>query len=100
MDGTNVSSLESKKLSKRNKSGVRGVFLDEKRQKYIATIGFKGKNYRLGAFDTLDEARKIREKAEEEMYEPFLEAYRTGRIQESGYRGQEDILTSENVYRI
>jgi hypothetical protein len=74
-NNTIIEVLESKKLSVRNKSGVRGVFFSTKRNRWVANICFQNKNIRLGLFDTLEDAAKARKRAEEEIYEPFLVAY-------------------------
>ena len=55
--------------------GYRGVSRLKINGKYVARIGFKKKKYYLGRFDTLEEAVKARQKAEDELYKPFLEWY-------------------------
>lgn len=65
----------SGKLSKANTSGVRGVSFKKDKNKYKATIGFKGHTYFLGYYDKLEDAKKAREKAEEKFYKPILEKY-------------------------
>ena len=86
----------TRKLDKRNKTGYKGVFLTSY-GKYRATIGFKGKMYYLGDYNTVNGARIARAKAEREMHQPFIEKYRkekshaTGRNKEaenqSGFNG-------------
>jgi hypothetical protein len=49
--------------SKRNKSGFRGVYFSNRRQKFRATIKVGGKRKRLGSFDTAEEASAAYEKA-------------------------------------
>ena len=73
VEGTCVEMLESKNLRKDNTSGYRGVV--KTKRGYKAQIGFKGKNYYLGTYDKLSDAIDARRKAEDEMYEPFLENY-------------------------
>lgn len=72
--GTNINNL-SMKISKRNKSGVKGVSWDKRRNKWLAQIGFKGKNYYLGRYDTKEKAAEIREIAEEKIFGEFLKWY-------------------------
>ena len=77
IDGTSVTILESVKrrpLSSRNSSGYTGVYWDKKREKWVAQIGFKGKNYYLGTYLNLPDAVKARRRGEE-MYDHFLEWY-------------------------
>lgn len=65
----------SKKLSSNNKTGVKGVFWYNRRQKYVAKIEFMKKQYFLGYYNSLEEAAIVRKQAEEMMFEPFLEWY-------------------------
>lgn len=74
-EGTNVSKILSKKIHSNNSSGVRGVSYAKRKGKYQAYIGFKGKVYSLGYFNSLEEAAEIRKKAENEVYGNFLKWY-------------------------
>lgn len=75
VEQTNLSAIASDKLGKANTSGVKGVSYNRKMQKYVAYIGFQGKNKILGYFKTLEEAATARKQAEEELYKPILEKY-------------------------
>jgi len=72
VDNTHVERIASKTINKNNSSGVRGVSWDRSSGKWKATIGFKGVNYHLGKFDTLEDAKKVRLDAEDRYYVPFL----------------------------
>ena len=74
IEGTSISSITSKKLSKRNTTGVKGVSKC-KNLGYTATIHFKGKYYYLGFFKTIEEAAVERKNAEDMLHGPFLEWY-------------------------
>ena len=77
IDGTNLISIRNAldgKVSKANRSGIGGVY-QKTNGKYGAQIGFKGKRYFLGTFDTLDDAACARKQAEEYFYKGFLERY-------------------------
>ncbi|MDU5336178.1 homing endonuclease associated repeat-containing protein [Enterococcus sp.] len=63
-------------LKNTNKSGVRGVYYNKKKHKYIAQIGFKRETVYLGSFDTLSEAAAARKVAEEKYFDPILEKYK------------------------
>ena len=59
VEGTSLKLLTDKPL-KNNKTGVRGVYFNNRRQKYVATIEFKGKRHHLGYFDKLLDAAAAR----------------------------------------
>lgn len=75
VDGTTVTNLRDT-IGKGNKSGIRGVYRDEKNEKWVALIGFKGIQYRLGRYDKLEDAAKARKEAEERLWKPFLEEHK------------------------
>ncbi|MGN0965617.1 MAG: hypothetical protein ACI4O6_09695 [Dysosmobacter sp.] len=78
VDGTFVEGIDSMTVSKANTSGVRGVYFNKRRGKWIAQIVFKGKCYYLGGYDKLEDAAKARAVGEE-MYDQFLEWYHASR---------------------
>lgn len=73
IDGTNVLNLINDKPYKTSKTGIRGVSLQHGR--YVAKITFKGETYYLGRFMYLEDAEKVRKKAEKEIFGNFLEWY-------------------------
>lgn len=58
-------------LSKRNKSGFRGVTKHTGREKWIASICINGKNKHLGVFDSPEEAGEIAALARDLQYGNF-----------------------------
>lgn len=62
-------------MLKNNTSGIRGVSWDSHKQKWVAQIGFKGKNYHLGRYAKKEDAAKARKEAEENLFGNFLEYY-------------------------
>lgn len=74
VDGTCVEILEKRKHRRDNTSGFRGV-CHMKNGRYRADIGFRGKRYYLGVFDTFEEAVDARLEAEGSMHGRFLEQY-------------------------
>lgn len=73
VDGTCIEHLiASQKRPITNQTGVRGVYLNARRQRYVVYIGFKGKSHYVGSFDSLAEAAAARQRAEQELFEPFL----------------------------
>lgn len=71
-DGTRLDFLMSNTKNSRNKTGFSGVSFDKHANKYKATIGFKGKKYHIGLYDTPEEAAKARAEAKREMHEQYL----------------------------
>ena len=74
VEGTNLYNLTSKP-TKRSTTGVRGVYYDKSRDRYVATIHIQKKRIYLGYFKTLDEARKARARGEEKYFDPILKKY-------------------------
>lgn len=59
-------------LTKRNKSGFKGVSWDGKKQKWVAVINVNGKQRWLGGFDSKEDAVEIRRRAAEELHGSFV----------------------------
>lgn len=74
VDGTCVEFLEKRKNRKDNVSGFRGIVVTE-HNKYKAYIGFQGKNYYLGSFDTFEEAKSVRLESEKIIHDGFVTTY-------------------------
>ena len=74
VDGTCIEWLSGRKKRSDNHSGFCGIF-KRKNGKYIANIGFKKKLLYLGSFDSYEEAVNVRQRAEQTIYEGFLNAY-------------------------
>lgn len=60
----NADNLRNGEIRVNNKTGVKGVYFDNKRNKYVANIKVNYKGIFLGRFDTLEEAAQVRKKAE------------------------------------
>lgn len=73
IEGTNIKAIQSTTPLRNNSTGIRGVSYDSSRGKYVAQIEFKGKRYHLGRYNTKEEAKKVYEKAKEELHKKFLE---------------------------
>lgn len=76
IEGTSILHISNRKLLKNNRSGVKGVHWDNKRQKWVAQIEFKGKHYNLGRYTDKEDAIKARKEAEEKMFGEFLKWYK------------------------
>lgn len=73
VDGTSMDILKSKKISKNNTTGVKGVYFI--RNKYVAKIVFQKKAYYLGNYDNIEEAAAARKCAEEAICDTAVEFY-------------------------
>lgn len=76
VDGTFVEAIQARTMLKNNTSGVRGVYLNQRTQRWVARIGFRGKTYYLGSFENLEDAKKARKSGEEMTFDAFLRRYR------------------------
>ena len=80
VEHTNMSKLTSVRAQKNNKSGYRGVSWHPYPHgggRWIAVIYFKRKRYRLGFFDTPQEASKAYLQAKDHIHGDFLEWYKS-----------------------
>ena len=75
VEGTQIPKITSDKPNIQNKSGVKGVFLNNKTQKWRAILRFKGVNHYLGEYKDINDAIKARRLGEEKYFEPFLEKH-------------------------
>ena len=73
LDGTCVEFLKRKRRND-NTSGHTGVYKMQN-GRYRTGIGFKGRRYSLGTYDTFAEAVKAREYAEDVLHNTFIEQY-------------------------
>ena len=74
VDGTCVEWLRSRKHRSDNTSGFRGVY-KASNGKWRVSIGFKGKRYHCGQYNTFEEAKAVRLKVEEVVHDGFLQAW-------------------------
>lgn len=65
---TQKKNMRNLQLRVDNKSGVTGVSWDANRKKWAANLSCGGVNYRLGRFDSFDEAVAARKAAEEKYF--------------------------------
>lgn len=68
MEGTQPDRFNGN-INKNNKSGIRGVCFDKRRNQWCAHITYKGKTYFLGRYYNIGDAEEAREKAERELKE-------------------------------
>lgn len=79
VDGTCVEMLRAKTVRRNNTSGVPGVEWMEHKQRWRATICFKGKRYYLGSYVCFEDAVEARKKAEDDLHNEFLREYAESR---------------------
>lgn len=75
VDGTCVERIASRRTAANNTTGHRGVYRREN-NRWRANIGFQGKSYHLGTFESYEEAVQARLAAEKRLYDTFLEEYK------------------------
>lgn len=71
-DGVDLGAIQQKVQAK-SKSGVKGVTWDSNRNKWRATIEFRGTSHMLGRFEDVNDAIKARKDAEKLYFEPIIE---------------------------
>lgn len=74
VDGTALCKLTQKKRCD-NTTGVKGVYIDKRTGKFVAEIKLRGKKYWIGQYSRLEDAKKAREQAEQELFDPILKAH-------------------------
>lgn len=100
-DGTHLGVIAKKEPQKRNKTGVTGVFFDERKGKYKAQISLRGHKYNLGSYDDVASAAEARREAEIELFEPILEAHGRDISSEADYESRlSDAVAREKAERI
>ena len=75
VDGTCIEMLQNKTVRSNNKSGVTGVFFENKSKKWRAEIMLQGKRIYLGKFSDLSDAIEARLTAEDKIHDEFVSAY-------------------------
>lgn len=90
VDGTCVEMIRTRPVRCNNTSRTTGVEWMQRKQRWRASICFKGKRRYLGSFEELEDAVKARKRAEEELFEPFLAAC-SGEIPQSELRPIEEV---------
>lgn len=65
---TRTNQARNRRIQKRNKTGVKGVFWYKQAQKYVVHIGLNSKQYHIGYFDTIEEAAEARKQAQLKLW--------------------------------
>lgn len=91
IDGTCVEMLRAKTVRRNNTSGVPGVDWVARKQRWRASICFKGKRYYLGSYRSFDDAVKARKEAEEQFHDRFLREFAASQT-----AGQDSVRQEEN----
>ncbi len=89
IDGTCVEMLRAKTVRRNNTSGVPGVEWVARKQRWRASICFKGKRHYLGSYRSFDDAVKARKEAEEEFHDRFLHEFAAQQAREAADRQAE-----------
>lgn len=72
IEDTNLQVITRDKPYSSNTSGATGVIWDKDRCKWVAIITFQKKIYRLGRYNSKEEAIEVRQKAEEKLHKEFI----------------------------
>lgn len=72
VEGSQLPKIASSKPGVHSTSGVKGVFFNNRTQKWRAMLRFQGINHYLGEYKDLNDAIKARKLGEEKYFEPFL----------------------------
>lgn len=75
VEGTQLNKIASNKPLSTSKSGVRGVFFNNRTGKWRAMLKFQGISHYLGEYKDISDAKKARALAEEKYFAPVLEQY-------------------------
>lgn len=75
VDGTCVEMIRASTVRCNNTSGVPGVEWWKRKQRWRASICFKGKRHYLGSYTRFEDAVQARKQAEEALFLPFLAEY-------------------------
>lgn len=75
---THSQNMYNQKRNKANTSGIKGVYYQESRGKFVAMIKIKGKSKYLGSFLTKEEAGERVAKARKELHKVFANDGQTG----------------------
>ena len=78
VDGTCLEMLAAKTVRRNNTSGVPGVEWLAQKQRWRATICFKGKRHYLGCYHRFEDAVKARKEGEETLHDSFLREFAEG----------------------
>ena len=71
---TTAENSRNRGLRADNTSGIKGVSWSKRSQKWLAHLGHNGKLLHLGLFDTIEEARAVREEAARRIQGKFFRA--------------------------
>ena len=73
--------LRAKTVRSNNTSGVPGVDWLTAKDRWRASICFKGKRYYLGSYSVFADAVKARKQAEAELHDKFVDEFAGGGLQ-------------------
>lgn len=71
---THAQNMKNRRRGKNNRSGAKGVSFDPEKGRWRAAINVNGKRFRLGRFDTVEEASEAYERAAKEHFGEYQRA--------------------------
>ncbi len=61
-------------ISSKNKTGIKGVYFNKKDKKWFAQIKIDGRTIHLGSFNTIDQAKEVRQLKANQVFGVFTNA--------------------------
>lgn len=89
IDGTCAEMLRAKTVRSNNTSGITGVEWVTSKQRWRATICFKGKRHYLGSYSNFNDAVKARKQGEEKFHDQFLREFATRQADKKRQSGRQ-----------
>lgn len=68
---TNSENMWNKRISKKNKCGIKGVMYDKTTKKWRAYININKKHISLGSYNSMEEAKEARENKARSIFKEF-----------------------------
>lgn len=68
---THAQNMQNRKIHTNNNSGIKGVYWEPERNKWVAQIGYEGKQRKLGRFQTAEQAHSAYLIAAAELHGEF-----------------------------
>jgi hypothetical protein len=75
IQNTSIAILKRKHNPRKNKTGIVGLYQNQKNGRYYPTITFKGKRYFFGGYADKNDAARVYQEAKDKLHNNFIEWY-------------------------